>query len=108
MLARPRLLPSLQQHIRAPDGTALCIYGDPVYPLRQQLQNPFRGSHENDQQQLWNKAMSKARISVVQAFEDIINYFKFLKFYRNLKIQLNAVENVYSLCHVTKCSILVL
>jgi hypothetical protein len=32
MLARSRLLESLQQHSKAPDGSILCIYGDPGLP----------------------------------------------------------------------------
>lgn len=50
MLAKSRLLESLQLHSRAPDGSVLCIYGDPAYPLRQQLLSPFRGAQLNEQQ----------------------------------------------------------
>ena len=45
MLARSGLLPLLTQHARDPEGNVLCIYGDPAYPLRPQLQTAFRGAH---------------------------------------------------------------
>ncbi|CAB4042201.1 Hypothetical predicted protein [Paramuricea clavata] len=98
MLARSRLLESLQQHSRAPDGSILCIYGDPAYPLRLQLQAPFRGAQVNEQQKNWNKAMSAVRCSVEWVFGDILNYFKFLDFHKNLKIQLSAVGKMYIVC----------
>ena len=98
MLARSNLLPLLEQHAHAPDGTVLCIYGDPAYPLRQQLMTPFRGGHITAEQDLWNKAMSKVRVSVEWIFGDIINYFKFLDFHKNLKIQLSAVGKMYIVC----------
>ena len=44
MLARSGLLGDLQQHTIAQNGSILCIYGDPVYPLRPQLQKPFWGA----------------------------------------------------------------
>ena len=42
MLTMSGLLDELQQFSYAPNGEALCIYGYPAYPLRQQLQCPFR------------------------------------------------------------------
>ena len=45
MLARSGLLPLLTQHAIDPNGNVLCIYGDPAYPLRPQLQTGFRGAH---------------------------------------------------------------
>ena len=42
MLMMLGLLDELQQFSYAPNGEALCTYGDPAYPLRQQLQCPFR------------------------------------------------------------------
>ena len=35
------LLRRLQQHAHGPNGNILCIYGDPAYPLKQQLMGPF-------------------------------------------------------------------
>lgn len=98
MLALSGLLPLLQQHARFPNGDILCIYGNPAYPLRRQLQAPFRRARINVEQILWNKAVSKVRISVEWLFGDIINYLKFLDFHKNLKFQLSAKEKKYLVC----------
>ena len=42
--------------------------------------------------------MSKVRVSVEWVFGDIINYFKFLDFKKNLKVQLSAVGEMYIVC----------
>ena len=41
MLVMSGLLDELEEYSYAPNGDALCIYGDPAYPLRQHLQCPF-------------------------------------------------------------------
>lgn len=65
MLADSSLLPQLQLHSRSPLGNPLCIYGDLGYPLRPQLQTPFRGLHLTAlQQQRFNTSMSTVRSSV--------------------------------------------
>ena len=71
---------------------------DPAYPLRPRLQGPFKGAHMTPIQQQWNKAMSAARVSVEWIFGDIVNYFKFLDFRKNLKIKLSAVGKMYIVC----------
>ena len=38
------------------------------------------------------------RCSVEWVFGDILNYFKFLDFHKNLKIQLSAVRKMYIVC----------
>ena len=42
MLGDSGLLRKLQQHAYGPNRNILCIYGDPVYPLRQQLMGPSK------------------------------------------------------------------
>ena len=98
LLARSGLLQDLQQHSIAPNGDLLCIYGDPAYPLRQQLQRSFGGAHLTPDQRQYNQAMSSVRVSVEWVFGDIVNYFKFLDFKKNLKIQLSAVGKMYIVC----------
>ena len=44
MLAQSQVLDQLQRLSFNPAGDILCIYGDPAYPLRPQLQCPFRGT----------------------------------------------------------------
>ena len=41
--------------------------------------------------QQFNKSMSEVRISVEWLFNDIINYFKFMDFKKNLKVGLSSV-----------------
>ena len=98
MLGDSGLLRELQQHAHGPNGNILCIYGDPAYPLRQQLMGPFRGAATTPLQDAWNKSMSQSRTSVEWIFGDIINYFKFLDFKKGLKLQLSAVGKKYIVC----------
>ena len=67
-------------------GQPLCLYGDPAYPLRVHLQGPFRGAALNPQQEAFNVSMSNVRVSVEWVFGDIIEYFSFLDFKKDLKV----------------------
>ena len=99
ILAMSGLLPQLEQFSVSPTGDILCIYGDPAYPHRLQLQRPYeRRGHLTDEQQAFNQSMSKARVSVEWIFGDIVNYFKFTDFKKNLKIGLSSVGKIYSVC----------
>lgn len=90
------LLTKLQQHSIAPDGSVLCIYGDPAYPLRPHLQSPYRDNNLTDAQKAFNTSMSQVRVSVEWVFGDIIGYWKFLDFKKDLKIGLSAVGKQYA------------
>eukprot|EP00794_Sanderia_malayensis_P002103 gene2103-2388_t len=93
------LLPELEQHSFAPSGQALCIYGDPAYPHRIHLQCPYeRRAPLTEQQQAFNQSMSRVRVSVEWVFGDIVNYFKFTDFKKNLKIGLSSVGKTYIVC----------
>lgn len=98
MLAQSQVLNQMQRLSFNPNGDILCIYGDPAYPLRLQLQCPFRGARLTDIEKAWNKSMSEVRVSVEWIFGDITNYFKFLDFKKNLKIGLSAVGKMYITC----------
>ena len=78
MLRDSDLLTQLQLYSHSPHGDPLSIYGDLAYPLRPQLQAPFRGLHLTPLQQDFNLSMSKVRTSVECVFGDITNYFSFL------------------------------
>ena len=67
-------------------------------PLRPQLQTPFRNLHMNQQQNEYNTAMSQVRIGVEWVFSDILNFFKFLDFKKNLKIRLSPIGKMYIVC----------
>ena len=64
MLGYSDLCTQLEQHARSQNHNILCLYGDPVYPLRSQLLGPFKSAGFTQIQQEWNQAMDKVRISV--------------------------------------------
>ena len=106
MLADSGLLNAMSNHCFSPNGTPLCIYGDPAYPLRVHLQAGFKGANITPQQSLWNTKMSSVRTSVEWVFGDIINWFKFMDFKKNLKLGLTAVGKLYLVCallHNSRC-----
>ena len=95
MLAESRLLQSLEVAAFSTTGQPMCLYGDPAYPLRVHLQTPFRGVNLTNQMKMFNTNMSATRVSVEWLFGDIINYFKFLDFKKNLKIGLSSIGKMY-------------
>ena len=98
MLRESGRLPLLEQYSVSPVGEIMCIYGDPAYPLRPQLQVPFKGANLTGDQQLWNSGMSSVRVSVECLFGDIVNFFKCVDFKQNLTVQLSAVGKTYLVC----------
>ena len=95
MLADSGLLNDLQRYAFSPTGQAMCLYGDPAYPLRIHLQAPFRNAVLTPAMQAFNSSMSTVRESVEWLFGDIVNYFKFMDFKKNLKIGLSSVGKMY-------------
>ena len=89
-----RLLNDLEQYAFC-NGQPMYLYGDPAYPLRVHLQAPFRNRQLTPAMEEFNKSMSAVRVSVEWIFGDIINYFKFLDFKKNLKIGLSSVDKMY-------------
>ena len=67
---------------------------DAGYILRRYLQTPFFGIL-TQQQQNFNKAMSKVRVSVEWLFGDIIKQFKFTDFKNNQKMGLTPIAKQY-------------
>lgn len=70
MLYESSLLQNLQR-VAFHNGQPLCVYGDPAYPLNVHLQAPFQTANITPDQQMYNKAMSKVRISVEWLFGDV-------------------------------------
>ena len=64
LLAESQVYQQLQRFAVDTNGNSLCIYGDPAYPLRPQLQAPFRNAILTPQQREFKKAMSETRIAV--------------------------------------------
>ena len=98
MLADSNLLTALEQYAVFPTGQAMCIYGDPAYPLRVNLMAPFRGAALTAQREAFNKSMSNVRTSVEWLLGDIVEYFKFMDFKKNLNIGLSSVGKLYVVC----------
>ena len=98
LLRSSGLFQDLNQSSHDVNGNPLCIYGDPAYPLRTHLLAPCQGARITADQEAFNKSMSSCRIAVEWIFKDILNYFKFLDFKKNLKIGLSAVGVMYSTC----------
>ena len=98
MLADSGLLNALSQYSFTRNGDPLCLYGDPAYPLRVHLQSGFKGANLTQLQRDWNKSMSEVRVAVEWIFGDIVNYFKFLDFKKNLKVGLSPVAKMYIVC----------
>ena len=102
MLADSGLLRDLEQHAFSTTRQPMALYGDPAYPLRVHLQVPYRGAGITPQMGVYNKAMSAVRMSVEWLFGDIVNYFKFLDFKKNLKVSLSAVGKMYIVCAILR------
>ena len=95
MLAESRLLDQLQLHAYTPNGEPLCIYGDPAYPVRVHLLALYQGNRLTNLQKGYNTVMSNVRVSVEWLFKEILTYFAFVDFKKNLKIGLNAIGKMY-------------
>ena len=76
----------VQRSAYSPHGRPMCLYGDAAYPLRVHLQAPFRNAVLPPPMQAFNKSMSIGRESVEWVFNDIVKYFKFVDFKKNLKL----------------------
>ena len=61
------------------NGSLLCIYCNPAYPLRAHVQRPFEGNLPQKQKD-FNNSMKIVRVSVEWVFKQIIRYFAFLDF----------------------------
>lgn len=96
------LLNQLEMYSYTTTGQLICIYRDPAYPLRLHLQAPFRTAALTPDQQAFNTSMSAVRIAVEWVFGDIMNYFSFLDYRKNLKIGLSPVGTMYSACAILR------
>ena len=95
MLADSQLLHDLHRFAYNSAGQAVCVYGDPAYPLRVQMQGPFRYGVLTPQMQQYNTEMSAVRSSVEWLFGDVINSFKFNNFKKDLKLFLSSFGKIY-------------
>ena len=71
----------------------MCIYGDPAYPMRAHLIQPFKDRVLTPQMQaLFNASMSKVREAVEWLFNDIATSWKFVDFKKNLKLTICTLK----------------
>ena len=84
----------------------MCIYEDPAYLLRVNLMAPFRGAALTAQMEAFNNCMSNVRMSVEWLFGDIVEYFKFMDFKKNLKIGLSSIGKLYVVCALLRNALL--
>lgn len=94
MLAVSGLLPQLQQLVK-PNGDPYVLYGDPTYGINRNIIAPYRGANITPNEHLFNRDMSKVRISVEWGFGKIFQYFAYLDFRKNLKVLLQPVGKYY-------------
>ena len=100
MLAESHLYDSRERNAFSTTGEAMCIYGDPAYPLRIHLQARFRNRVLTPRMLVYNISMSAVRTAVEWLFGDFITYFKFLDFKKNLKIGLSQVGKMHIVCSI--------
>ena len=84
----------LEAYAYSTTGLPMCIFGDPAYPLRVHLQGPFRNPHLTPLMEAFNNSMSSVRVSVEWLFGDVIDYFKFIDFKKNLKIGMSSIGKI--------------
>jgi len=94
LLRTSGVLNPIERIFFAPDGTELCIYGDPAYPLSVHLQTGFRNAV--GEEALFNTRMSSVRTSVEWVFGDIIERFRFTDFKKMQKIGLSPCAKQYA------------
>ena len=95
MLRMSGFYQDLERHSWAPDGTPLCVHGDPAYPHRVHLQTGFKGARLTPAQERFNQSMSDVRAIVEWSFGKITTYWAFTDFKKNLKIGVSAVGKQY-------------
>lgn len=93
-LADSQLLTYLDRYAVSPTGQAMCLYGDPAYPMRVNLMAPFRNGVMTPQMEEFNKCMSGVRVSVEWLFGEIIKEFQIY----GLKTGLMSVGKLYVVC----------
>lgn len=94
LLAESPLMQQMSELPLRQDGSMYTLYGDPAYPLLQQLITPFRGQVTPDQQE-FNRRMSSVRESVEFGFGKIEQYFAFCNYKKNLKLLLQPIGKIY-------------
>ena len=77
------------------DGSPYVIYGDPVYGVSRTILAPYRGSQLTSEQEAFNRAMSRVRVSVECTFGKIVTNISYLDFKRSNKVLLQPIGKYY-------------
>ena len=96
LLHESGLLDELEAISRRHDNKVLCLYGDPAYPLRENLQVLFSTVNITREQEAFNAAMSKVRISVEWAFGELVSFFKLNDHKNSQKVNLSSCGKGYT------------
>ena len=95
MLADSNLLADLNPYALSPAGRPLCIYGDPAYPLRVNLQSPFRNAVLTAQMEIYSHEL--CLVFCGMALRRHCKLFQVFRFQKNLKFGFElSRENAYS------------
>ncbi|XP_030841272.1 uncharacterized protein LOC593936 isoform X1 [Strongylocentrotus purpuratus] len=95
LLRESGLLTILEGGSHDAEGNVLCIYGDPRYPVRPQLQAPFPTANITPDQAAFNEVMSKVKITAEWSFGGIVNFFKLSDFKKSQEIHESSCAKMY-------------
>ena len=95
MLRASGLLDKLQDNMIRPDGGVYCLYGDAGYPLLPHVLSPFRGNALSAEEQVFNRQMSEARVSVEWGFGGVYAKFGFLLMKSQMRLGLQPIGQYY-------------
>lgn len=98
LLSDSHLLHDLEKFAFAPHGHAMCIYGDPTYPIRIHLKAPYKDPQLTPEKDAYNRSMSEVKTPTELIFPEVFNSFKFLDYQNNHKISLDCVSKMHVVC----------
>ena len=67
-------------------GNSLCLYGDPAYGHSQNLIAPFGGASLSREKEMFNRRMSRVRVSVEWTFGKVLQYFSYTDYTKNQRL----------------------
>ena len=82
----------LEQNLKGFEG--YFIYGDPAYSHSERFCCPFQPAITDAQKEM-NRRLSSVREAVEWGFSEVVKYFAFVDFKKQLKIQKTPVANLY-------------
>lgn len=98
ILRESNLLHDLEKCAFSTSGHAMCIYGDPLYPIRIHLKAPYKDIQLSPEKEACNRSMSEVRTPTEWIFPDVFNSYKFLDYQNSHKISLDYVSKLHVVC----------